>query len=70
QAMVDLVGYAADTTNNGRGKVAGVMSSAPGKALASGGDIVITMKFSDHTVEVKLDGVTDASKVEPATATL
>lgn len=67
-AMEDLVGYTADAA--GKTKVAGVMSSAPGKALASGGDIVITMKFSDHTVEVKLDGVTDATKVEPATATL
>ena len=69
-AMVDLVGYAADTTNNGRGKVAGVMSSAPGKALSTAGDIKITMNFSAHTVKVELDGVTDATKVEPATATL
>ena len=67
-AMKDLVGYTADTT--GRTKVAGVMSSAPGKALTSAGDIKITMKFSDHTVVVELVGVTGADKVEPATATL
>lgn len=71
-AMVDLVGYTATTgTNSGREKVAGVMSSAPGKAIeTSNGDIVITMNFSAHTVEVKLTGHADAGKVEKATATL
>ena len=72
EAMKDLVGY--DTTtgaNSGREKVAGVMSSAPGKAIeTSNGDIVITMNFSAHTVEVKLTGHADAGKVEKATATL
>ena len=67
-AMVDLVGYTADGA--GKTKVAGVMSSAPGKALATGGDIKITMNFSAHTVKVELNGVTGADKVEPATATL
>ena len=71
-AMADLVGYTAD--NAGKDKVAGVMSSAPGKALLTAtdadGDIMITMNFSQHTVKVELVNVDNADKVEPATATL
>lgn len=73
EAMKDLVGY--DTTTgagSGREKVAGVMSSAPGKDVNKNtGDIVITMNFSQHTVKVELaDTIANHEKVEPATATL